>query len=427
MSTDEKHSLPARDARVSWHPYTQHALEEQPLPIASAHDATLVLEDGRELIDGISSWWAILHGHGREEIVQAMESQARKLDHVLFAGTTHEPAVALAEALVDVAPGQLSRVFFSDNGSAAVEIALKMAYQRHVHAGEPDRRVFISLEGSYHGDTFGAMSLGDPDPFFLPFAPLLFEVARVNPVLGEIPAAIERLGKQAAGVVLEPLVQGAAGMRMYSTEVLVEARAACDAADIPLIIDEVMTGFGRTGTLFACEQAGVAPDLMAIAKGLTGGTMPLAATLATEEIFETFLSQDRAKAFFHGHTFTAHPIGCAVGLASLKINRSEDTPEKLNAIGEQIHTRVADHLGARAKTLALRQLGGIVALDLPTAKDESPGYLAGQSLRLRQSAIERRVLLRPLGNVLYAMPPACTTEAECDKIAAVMIELIESA
>ena len=425
MRSDDKLPLPARDARVSWHPYTQHALEEQPLPIASAHDATLVLEDGRELIDGISSWWAILHGHGREEIVKAMESQARSLDHVLFAGTTHEPAVALAEALVDVAPGKLSRVFFSDNGSSAVEIALKMAYQRHVHAGEPDRRVFISLEGSYHGDTFGAMSLGDPDPFFLPFAPLLFEVERVNPALGEIPAAIGRLGARAAGVVLEPLVQGAAGMRMYSTEVLVEARAACNAAGIPLIVDEVMTGFGRTGTLFACEQAGVAPDLMAIAKGLTGGTMPLAATLATEEIFETFLSQDRARAFFHGHTFTAHPIGCAVGLASLEINQREDTPGKLNAIGTQIHTRLADHLGARAEALALRQLGGIVALDLPTAKDEAPGYLAGQSLRLRQTAIERGVLLRPLGNVLYAMPPACTTDAECDKISETIIDLID--
>ncbi len=425
MSSTGKRSLSERDARVSWHPYTQHALEEEPLPIASAHDATLVLEDGRELIDGISSWWACLHGHGREEIVTAMQRQARELDHVLFAGTTHEPAVQLAESLVEVAPGNLSRVFFSDNGSAAVEIALKLAYQRHVHAGEPKRRVFISLTGSYHGDTFGAMSLGDPDPFFLPFAPLLFQVERVNPALGEIPAAINRLGKMVAGVVLEPLVQGAAGMHMYAPEVIQEARAACDRAGIPLIVDEVMTGFGRTGSLFACEQANVAPDLMAIAKGLTGGTMPLAATLATEEIFETFLSEDRAKAFFHGHTFTAHPIGCAVALAALEINQREDTPAKLRAIGERIHDRLHEHLGERAHELALRQLGGIVALDLPTAKGEATGYLANQSLHLRQAAIARGVLLRPLGNVLYAMPPSCTTESECDRLGDVMLELID--
>ncbi|MFT7665611.1 MAG: adenosylmethionine-8-amino-7-oxononanoate aminotransferase, partial [Planctomycetota bacterium] len=306
MTATDSPSLPERDRLVSWHPYTQHALEESPLPVKSARNTTLVLEDGRELIDAISSWWACLHGHGREEIVDAMQSQARELDHVLFAGTTHEPAVQLAEKLVQIAPGDLSRVFFSDNGSAAVEIALKMAFQRHVTAGQPERRVFISLEGSYHGDTFGAMSLGDPDPFFLPFKPLLFQVERVYPKPGEIPAAIKRLKGTAAGVIVEPLVQGAAGMLMYSPDILVEARAACTEAGIPLIVDEVMTGFGRTGTMFACEQANVAPDLMAIAKGLTGGTMPLAATLATEEIFESFLSQDRAKAFFHGHTFTAH-------------------------------------------------------------------------------------------------------------------------
>ena len=230
----------------------------------------------------------------------------------------------------------------------------------------------------------------------------------------------------AAGVVLEPLVQGAAGMHMYAPEVIQEARAACDRAGIPLIVDEVMTGFGRTGSLFACEQANVAPDLMAIAKGLTGGTMPLAATLATEEIFETFLSEDRAKAFFHGHTFTAHPIGCAVALAALDINQREDTPAKLRAIGERVHDRLREHLGERAQKLSLRQLGGIVALDLPVAKDETAGYLANQTLDLRKAAIERGVLLRPLGNVLYAMPPSCTTDSECDRLGDVMLELIDT-
>lgn len=425
MTVTDSPSLPERDRLVSWHPYTQHALEESPLPVKSARNTTLVLEDGRELIDAISSWWACLHGHGREEIVDAMQSQARELDHVLFAGTTHEPAVQLAEKLVQIAPGDLSRVFFSDNGSAAVEIALKMAFQRHVTAGQPERRVFISLEGSYHGDTFGAMSLGDPDPFFLPFKPLLFQVERVYPKPGEIPAAIKRLKGTAAGVIVEPLVQGAAGMLMYSPDILVEARAACTEAGIPLIVDEVMTGFGRTGTMFACEQANVAPDLMAIAKGLTGGTMPLAATLATEEIFESFLSQDRAKAFFHGHTFTAHPIGCAVALASLEINLRENTPAKLQSIGLRMESRLREQLGSRADALGLRQQGGIVALDLPSRPGEATGYLANQSLRLRLASIERGVLLRPLGNVLYAMPPSSATDSECDRIVDVMLELID--
>ena len=292
MTGRSRSDLQARDARVSWHPYTQHALEDAPLPVVAAKGAVLRLEDGSELIDAISSWWATLHGHGREELVQAMSGQARTLDHVLFAGTTHEPAVALAEALVRIAPGDLARVFFSDNGSTAVEIALKMAYQRHVHAGEPERRVFVGLEGSYHGDTFGAMSLGDPDPFFEVFRPLLFEAVLVPPELGAIPAALESLEGRAAGVLVEPLLQGAAGMRMHSPDVLREARSACDRAGVPLIADEVLTGFGRTGTMFACERADVAPDLMAVAKGLTGGTTPLAATLATESCFESFLSQD---------------------------------------------------------------------------------------------------------------------------------------
>jgi adenosylmethionine-8-amino-7-oxononanoate aminotransferase len=424
MSPANEPSLLERDARVSWHPYTQHALEDPPLPVAAARGTTLVLEDGRELLDGISSWWACLHGHGREELVEAMERQGRELDHVLFAGTTHEPAVRLAEALADVAPAGLSRTFYSDNGSTAVEIALKMAFQRHVHAGEPQRRVFVALEGSYHGDTFGAMSVGDPDPFFLPFAPLLFRAERVRPVLGAIPQALERLGASAAGVLVEPLLQGAAGMRMYPAEVLREARAACDAAGLPLIADEVLTGFGRAGALFACQRADVAPDLMAVAKGLTGGSMPLAATLATEEVYESFLSEDRSRAFFHGHTFTAHPIGCAVALAALEINRREDTPARLEAIGGRIEARLREHLADRADALDLRRLGGVVALDLPPPEGEGAGYLVSHGLRLRREAIARGVLLRPLGNVLYAMPPASATGAECERIADVMAELV---
>lgn len=418
----EPDDLVARDARVCWHPYTQHGADGPPLAIASARGATLVLEDGRELVDGTSSWWACLHGHGRPEILEAMRAQAERLDHVLFAGATHEPAVRLAERLVALAPDRLARVFYSDNGSTAVEVALKIVLQRHQQAGEGSRRVFVALRGSYHGDTFGAMSVGEPDPYFRAYRPWLFEARRVPAEVGAIPAALEELGPKAAGVILEPLLQGAAGMRMHPSELVREARWACDRARVPLVADEVLTGFGRTGALFACAKAGVAPDAMAVAKGLTGGVTPLAATLVTEELYAAFLSEDRSRMLFHGHTFTAHPVGCAAALASLDLCEREDVPARLDALGARIEARVRAALGARAAELALRRTGGVVALDLPPGEG-SPGYLSARAPRLVAAAIERGVLLRPLGNVLYAMPPACTTEEQQDLLADALAEL----
>jgi len=363
-----------------------------------------------------------LHGHGHPALVRAISEQAERLDHVLFAGTTHEPAVALAEGLLRVVPEGLRRVFYSDNGSTAVEVALKMALQAWVQRGEPQRRVFIGLEGSYHGDTFGAMAVGDPDPFFLPFQPLLFESRRVAPNTEALTSALEELGNRAAGVLLEPRVQGACGMRMHSAEFLRDARRLCDEAGLPLIADEVMTGFGRTGSLFACGSAGITPDLMCLGKGLTGGMLPLAATVTTEAIFETFLSPERSRAFFHGHTFTANPIGCALGLASLELSIGNDVAAQLDAIGRRIEAPLADRLDP--ERFLLRRTGGIVALDLPAPEGEAAGYLASLAPRLRSEAVRRGVLLRPLGNVLYALPPACTSEGECDRIAEVMLELV---
>jgi adenosylmethionine-8-amino-7-oxononanoate aminotransferase len=411
--------LVARDAAVCWHPYTQHGLEDAPLPVVAARGATLTLADGREVLDAISSWWAVLHGHGEPRIAEAMASQARTLDHVLFAGATHEGAVRLAERLVELSPAGLERVFFSDDGSTAVEVALKIVVQWWQHRGEPERRVFLALEGAYHGDTFGAMSIGDPDPFFLPFAPLCFEAARAEPDLAAITAALDGLGPRAAGVIVEPLVQGAAGMLMQAPEFLRGLRRLCTERGLPLIADEVMTGFGRTGALFACDVAGIAPDLMCLAKGLTGGATPMSVTLARSEHFEAFLSSDRADAFFHGHTFTAHPIGCAAALASLELTLERDVPARLEALGARIHAQLAERLD-RARTTGLRQRGGIVAFDLV---GEGDGYLAGDPATLRRRAIELGVLLRPLGKVLYAMPPACTTDAEADRIAAALVEL----
>ncbi|HED63949.1 MAG TPA: adenosylmethionine--8-amino-7-oxononanoate transaminase [Planctomycetes bacterium] len=416
-------TLGKRDARVSWHPYTQHGTDTEPLAVARASGAWLELEDGRSILDAISSWWAILHGHGTKELVAAMARQAETLDHVLFAGATHEPAVRLAERLVDAAPPGLARVFFSDDGSTAVEAALKLAYHSQALGGAPERTVFLALEGGYHGDTFGAMSVGDPVPFFEAYAPFLFDVRRVAPEEAAVRATIEEIGERLCAFVAEPLVQGANGMRMYEAEVLRAAREACDRVGALFVADEVMTGFGRTGALFACERAGVAPDLMCIAKGLTGGMTPLSATLATESIFEAFLHTDRARFFPHGHTFTAHPIGCAVALASLDLCEERRVPERLASIGERIADRIAS-LADEPGVAAVRHLGGIAAIDLQPPEGDEGGYFSELAPRLRAESLARGVLLRPLGNVLYALPPACTSDGEADRIADVMAELV---
>jgi len=425
--TNASDDLIARDRACIWHPYTQHSTEAAPLPIAGARGSVLELADGRELIDAISSWWATLHGHGHPKIVEAMSTQVQQLDHVLFAGTTHEPAVALAEQLLQVVPEGLTRVFYSDNGSTAVEVALKMVRQVWCHANQPKRLVFLALEGAYHGDTFGTMAVGDPDPFFLPFEPMLFEAVRVPAEAGAVARALQELGDRCAGVVLEPLVQGAAGMEMQSPAFLREVRALCDQHELPLIADEVMTGFGRTGELFACSKAGIAPDLLCLAKGLTGGNFPLSATLTTERYFNAFLSLERSKAFFHGHTFTGNPVGCAVGLASLAICREEDTPNRLEKIGALIEANLRESLEGSPRIERMRRTGGIVAFDLVPPGGSARGYLSDLQPRLRAAAIERGVLLRPLGNVLYAMPPASTTVEQCERIAEVMVELVELA
>ena len=423
--------LLARDALVTWHPYTPHGADPAPLPVVAARGAKLQLADGSELIDAISSWWTCLHGHGEPALVEALREQAARLDHVLFAGATHEPAVALAEELVAAFRAarpagtrgpELTRVFFSDDGSTAVEVALKIVRHAWVERGEPQRRVFVALEGGYHGDTFGAMSVGDPDPFFTAYAPLLFTVRRVAPDAGAIEAALAVLGREAAGVILEPLVQGAGGMRMHAPEFVRAARERCDAAGVPLIADEVMTGFGRTGTLFACAQAGVAPDLLCLAKGLTNGMVALAATLASEELFATFKAADRRRFLSYGHSMTGNPIGCAVALRSLALVKERSVPQRLDAIGTRILERLAP-LRSHPRVRDLRRLGGIVAYDLAPDRAADAGYTTTRAPKLRAAAYAHGVLLRPLGDVVYALPPACTSDSECDAIAAAMVAL----
>ncbi len=419
-------SLVERDARCIWHPFTQHASDGAPIPVVGAKDAWLELEDGRRVLDGISSWWTSLHGHGRPEFAKALAEQAERLDHVLFAGTTHEPAVRLAERVTALAPAPLNRCFYSDNGSTAVEVALKMAYQAQAQRGEGHRNLFLALEGSYHGDTFGAMAVGDPVPYFTAFTDLLFEVRRVAPRAEALDAIFEREGARLAAMIVEPRVQGAAGMRFHDDRFLVRARELTKQHGAYLIADEVMTGFGRTGRPFACQHSGIEPDLMSLAKGLTGGVMPLSATLATDEIFEAFLSSDRSQAFFHGHSFTGHPLGCAVALASLDLFEKEQTPDRLERAGRRMAASLDERLGERSLHHNLRQLGGIVAFDLgPEGSDATRYGKLAPALRAR--AIERGALLRPLGEVVYLLPPACTTDPELDQLCNVAVELAELA
>lgn len=411
------------DRRHAWHPYTQHGLDEALLPVARARAASLHLSDGRELIDAISSWWAILHGHAEPALLEAMSQQAARLDHVLFAGCSHEPAARLSAELVEAARNladgerSLDRVFFSDNGSTAIEVAIKAAYQLHLRRGQSQRQVFLALDGAYHGDTFGAMAVGDPVPFFQEFGSLLFHVERVPIDSLALRARADALGDRLCAIILEPQVQGAAGMRAVSAELVRTAREACDRNGGLLIADEVMTGFGRTGRLFACEHAGVCPDFLALAKGLTGGIMPLSATLMSEAVFDAFRHSDRSRSFFHGHTFTAHPIGCAVARASLALVRQRNTPALLDTIGAQIEAslRAAASEHPSLDGCEIRRFGGIVALEPSATKDD--GYLApvGDALRAACRACPD-VLLRPLGPVLYALPPACTTAEQAARI-----------
>lgn len=418
--------LLSADTSCVWHPYTRHGSEEPPLVVQSAQGARLRLADGREVVDGIASWWASVHGHGHPELVNALQKQAKQLDHVLFAGATHAPGVTLAQHLLSLAPAGLSRVFYSENGSTAVEVALKMAYHAWVLRGQPQRRVFVALEGAYHGDTFGAMAVGDPDPYFAPFAPLFFQVERVPPHPDALAAVLRQHGDHIAAVIVEPLLQAAAGMVMYPPAFLSACRALCDEVNVFLIADEVATGFGRTGAVFACDKVGLRPDFLCVAKAFTGGMASLAATLTTEGMYRTFASATHTPFFPHGHTMTANPIACAVALASLELLIKDDVPGKLEAIGRRIYEGVAA-VANEPHVKDVRRLGGVVAIELAPLVAGVSGYGTNRSLHLRRVAMNAGVLLRPLGDVLYAWPPACVTDDDIAVIVAGLLAQVQAA
>jgi adenosylmethionine---8-amino-7-oxononanoate aminotransferase len=398
------------DRRHLWHPYTQHGAATTPVPIARASGAYLYDADGRAILDAISSWWVTLHGHAEPSIAEAVAEQARTLEQVIFAGFTHEPAARLAAELTEALPPGLTRVFFSDDGSTAVEVALKAALQYWRNQGRP-RRLVAALDNAYHGDTFGAMSVSAAGVFTEPFAEHLFEVARLpDPGSGDTLAALERLieerGSELAAVIVEPRLLGAGGMRMYGPEVLRGIRDLSRAADVLLIADEVLTGFGRTGPLFACGGAGIEPDAVCLSKGLTGGFLPMGATVFREEIFEAFRSHDRRRTLFHGHSYTANPVACAAARASLRL-LDERCDRRREAI-EAAHRAGLGRLASHPRVLDPRVLGTVAAFDLAGPA----GYLSTAGSRLGSRALEAGLLLRPLGNVVYLLPPYCTTAEE---------------
>ena len=397
-----------------WRPYTQHALQPGAVKIARAEGCWLEAEDGSRFLDAISSWWVITHGHRRPEIMQAIREQTESLDQVIFAGFTHEPAERLARRLVEITPKGLDYVFYSDSGSTSVEVAIKMALGFWRNRGKARTRI-IALEHGYHGDTVGTMSAGARSAFNASYEPLLFDVARVPfPHQGREQQSLDALEAAckagAAAFLVEPLILGAGGMLIYSAQTLGRMREICAQYGVLFIADEVMTGFGRTGTLFACEQAGVVPDIACYSKGITGGALPLAATMCKAEIFDAHYSQDRARAFFHSSSYTANPIACAAALANLDIWEKGDARESVTRLCGLQEERIA-RFRTDGRFDNVRRLGTITALDLRAQQD---GYLASIGLDLLGFFNERGLLLRPLGRTIYVLPPYCITGEELD-------------
>lgn len=398
-----------------WHPFTQHALEPTLQKIAATDGAYLIEESGRRVLDAISSWWVITHGHRHPLIMQAIRHALDRYDQIIFAEYSHEPAEELARGLVKLAPAGLNHVFYSDSGSTAVEVALKMALGTFHNRGLKRSRIVV-MEHSYHGDTIGTMSTGERGVFNAAYEPLLFGVDTIPfPDPGEEQQTLDALERlcssgQTAALLIEPLVLGAGGMKIYAPPILAQLREITKRHDILLIADEVMTGWGRTGTVLACEQASVAPDILCLSKGITGGALPLAATLATSEIFEAHYSTDRRKTFFHSSSYTANPIACAAAVANLDVWCNEPVLDRIGKI-ETLHRERLRRFESNAGVADIRQIGTIAVVELAVP---AGGYLSDVGPKLRRFFRERGALIRPLGNVIYLMPPYCVTEADLD-------------
>ena len=430
MNSLAREQLVLLDKAHVWHPYTameEYIAETDPLVVARASGCRLFDSNGRVYLDGNASWYCCALGHNHPRLVRALSAQAERLSHTALAGITHEPAALLARNLVRVAPPGLEHVFFSDDGSTSVEVALKMALQYWSQNGRPERTRFVALEGAYHGDTLGVTALGGVEIFRRPFSSVIMDCLRVpaasdgfERAFSALEALIEQYGDQIAAVVLEPMVQAAGGMRIYDSEFLRRARALTSKHDIFLVLDEVFTGYGRTGPMWASEHAGIAPDLMCIAKGFTGGMLPMAATLTTRRIFEGFFGGS-ARAFFYGHTFTGNPLGAAVALEVLRIYEEEAVLERAQGKAR----RISDAFAALSEVpgvLATRSLGMIGALELAGGQ----GYLERAGLRVYQEALRRGAYLRPLGNVVYVTPAINISDADLDELLAILADSVRA-
>jgi adenosylmethionine-8-amino-7-oxononanoate transaminase len=421
-------NLSARDRTILWHPYTQMKNADPAIPIIRGEGAYLIDDSGKRYLDAIASWWVNLHGHAHPYIAEKVSAQLSRLEHVMFAGFTHQGAVELAERLLAILPGNQARVFYSDDGSTAVEVALKLAIQYWQLKGEPRRRI-IALRGAYHGDTFGAMSVSERSAFTAPFREHLFEVSFIDVPR---PDTIERVCADlmreiqkgdVAAFIFEPLLQGVAGFVTYPPQCLDALLEICRPQacgpqgccphGVLTIADEVLTGFGRTGRLFACDYLAHAPDIVCLSKGLTGGTLALGVTTTTQEIYEAFLSDDRRQTFFHGHSYTANPVACAAALASLDLLLAPACQEKREAIARR-HGAFVECLQGHENLIDVRHLGTILALELKTEVETS--YFNAIGPTLRRFFLEQGVLLRPLGNVIYTVPPYCVNDDELARI-----------
>jgi len=409
-------SLTDRDLKVIWHPYTQMQTALPPVPIVSGEGACLYDENGKVYIDAVSSWWVNIHGHANPYIAEKIAEQLKKLEHVIFAGFTHEPAVQLAERLLKILPDNQAKVFYSDNGSTAVEVAIKMCLQYWHNQGK-QRTKMLAFKNAYHGDTFGAMAVSGRSAFTAAFDSLLFEVEFIDLPNAEnienLKSQISNLKSDLACFIFEPLVQGSAGMIMYEAKYLDELVMHCQNEGVLTIDDEVFTGFGRTGKNFACDHLTAKPDIMCFSKGLTGGTMAMGLTTCIQRIYDAFLSEDRLKTLFHGHSYTANPVACSAALASMDLFMDDSTQKNIRRI-EESHRQFAQKIKNHPKVRTIRQTGTIVALEWETGTNTS--YFSSLRDRLYKYFLDAGIILRPLGNVLYILPPYCITDEQLSYI-----------
>lgn len=424
------------DRKFVWHPFTQMQTAPLPIPVESAKDEFLFTSDGRKIIDGISSWWVTLHGHSHPTIVRAIQAQVEKLDQVIYAGFAHEQAAKLSQRLVGLWDHKLEKVFFSDDGSTAVEVAVKLSVQSRINSGKPNKIKIIALENAYHGDTLGAMSVGARSSFTSAFNELMFDVIRIPAPVADsgttteehkfkcltvLKNLLEKDHESISALIVEPIVQGAGGMLMWADGALSEMRNLTRQFDVHLIADEIMVGFGRTGKMFASQHEQIFPDIACLSKGLTGGFLPMSVTMCTQEIYNQFLSEDRMKTFFHGHSYTANPIACAAANASLDVWENENPFEKIQKIENYHRTRISEYK-THSNIADVRIKGTIFAIEI---KQTDGGYFSQIGPKLYEYYLKNEILLRPLGNVIYIMPPFCISEESLKKCHDVLLSSLD--